>query len=119
MNKILSYRDLEEKHTSALAFLEANNLFEPYATLVCHIDSELAHEVCPELKELEAYFVFASDGYLYKLEGLFQGYMLTPIADTRMYERIKSHVRYLCRNDATALEILSTFENRAINFDEL
>ena len=110
MLKVLPYTELEEEHSSALAFLEANQLFELYYTLVCHINSDDAHELCPELKDLESYFVFATDGCLYRLDGTFCGFKLVRITDTRMYERVKAHARALGMEDPMIITILENFE---------
>lgn len=108
--KLISYAELIGKYSSAYAFLNANHLYNIRDSLVCSTSVEHSQRT-PE-REV-SFYVFASDGYLYSLNGVDNAFSLQRISDIREFEIVCSQAHRLGDEYPIINFALFNFERKA------
>lgn len=111
--KLISYADLIGKYSSAYAFLNANHLYNIRDSQVCSTSVE--HSQSTPEREV-SFYVFASDGYLYSLNGVDNAFSLQRISDIREFEIVSSQAHRLGDEYPIINFALFNFERKAPQF---
>lgn len=108
--KLISHAELIGKYSSAYAFLNANHLYNITNSLVCSTSVEHSQST-PERKV--SFYVFASDGYLYRLNGVDNAFSLQRVSDTCEFEIVSSQAHRLGDEYPIINFALYNFERKA------
>lgn len=108
--EIVSHAELMGRYSSAYAVLKSHHLYDIKNSLVCSTGVEYCQTPSDKLI---LFYVFASDGYLYQLDGIDSDFSLRRVTDTCLYKILRSQAHDLGNEYPIINFALLNFERKA------